>query len=201
MNRSSLNTLGTLGLATALVLLPASVALAGDTHDAPDAPEAHDAPHVLPAESEPDQAGGTGGGLTEEDVEAQLERVRRATDRYQNVRLAEADGYTLGESCITGLGYHFVREVAESQEELAITEPNSVVYVPQEDGSLKLAAVGYVSKRPASLFGEEFTPPQTLPYYTLHAWVWEENPNGTFEHINPNITCPGRQAIPPPSEA
>ncbi|TDC73249.1 hypothetical protein [Streptomyces hainanensis] len=200
MNRSSLRSLGTFGLASALVLLPASVALAGDGHDT------HDAPHVTPAaESEPGQQGGgteTGeGSLTEADVEAQLERVRRATDRYQNVRLAEADGYTLGESCITGLGYHFVREVAESQEELAITEPNSVVYVPQEDGSLKLAAVGYVSKRPASLFGEEFTPPQTLPYYTLHAWVWEENPNGTFEHINPNITCPGRQAIPPPPES
>jgi hypothetical protein len=107
--------------------------------------------------------------------------------------LAEADGYTMGEACIPGLGYHFVRGVAEGPEQLAITEPNSVVYAPQPDGSLKLVAVGYVSKRPASLLGQEFTPPATLPYYTLHAWVWEENPDGMFEHINPNITCPGRE--------
>ncbi|MDT0319940.1 hypothetical protein [Streptomyces millisiae] len=178
MNGSSLRAVGALGLATALALTPASLALAEET----------------PTGTHHDEAGDGDDTGTEEaaDLDAQLERVRRATARYQNVRLAEADGYTLGESCITGLGYHFVREVAESQEELAITEPNSMVYVPQEDGSLKLAAVGYVSKREASLFGEEFTPPATLPYYTLHAWVWEENPNGVFEHINPNISCPGR---------
>lgn len=178
MNRSSLRALGALGLATALALTPAGLALARETPTDRAAGSHHDVGDGDTAEEE-----ATG-------LEAQLEQVRRATARYHDVRLAEADGYTLGESCIPGLGYHFVREVAESQEELAITEPNSVVYAPEPDGSLRLVAVGYVSKRAASLFGEKFTPPATLPYHTLHAWVWEENPNGVFEHINPNITCP-----------
>ncbi|RBM06617.1 hypothetical protein [Streptomyces sp. PT12] len=191
MSRSSARALGTLGLAAAIALTPASAALASAALTEP-AAEAAGESHTTRAV--PHQ--------TDPSVETQLKRVRAATVRYQDVRLAEADGYTLGESCIPGLGYHFVRQVAESQEQLEITEPNSMLYVPQEDGSLKLAGVGYVSKREASLFGEELSPPSILPYYTLHAWVWEENPEGVFEHINPNISCPGKGAgIPAPEGA
>ncbi|MGP3971931.1 hypothetical protein [Streptomyces sp. 6N223] len=193
MNTSPFRALGTSGLAAALALIPASAALAWDVPAGP-AGDHHGtehgtqvAPHAGPYAG--DKLGDDSGAAPE----AQLREVRRATVRYQDVRLAEADGYTMGESCIPGLGYHFVREVAEGPEQLAITEPNSVVYAPQEDGSLKLVAVGYVSKRPASLLGQEFSPPAILPYYTLHAWAWEENPDGTFEHINPNITCPGKE--------
>jgi hypothetical protein len=184
MNRSPLRALGTLGLATTLALIPASIALALDTP-----PEPVGDTHTTP-NAEPDTANRGNSGPS--DLKAQLRQVRSATLRYQNVRLAEADGFTLGESCIPGLGYHFVREVAEGQGQLDITEPNSLMYAPQPDGSLKLVGVGYVSKRSASLFGQEFSQPATLPYYTLHAWVWEENPDGVFEHVNPNITCPDR---------
>lgn len=183
MTASPLRAIGTFGLAAACALIPSTAALACDL-PAGEAPPAA-APHATAAQAEaPAEAA---------DLETQLQRARYATARYQDVWLAEADGYTMGESCIPGLGYHFVREVAEDQSQVAITEPNSIVYAPQEDGSLRLVAVGYVSKRPASLFGQDFDPPATLPYYTLHAWIWEENPEGTFEHINPNISCPGRQ--------
>ncbi|RKN11563.1 hypothetical protein D7319_06445 [Streptomyces radicis] len=186
-----------LGLAAALTLTPTSAALASAALTGPTtevAGESHAPHHTTDAPRAVPQDTGS--------VETQLKKVRAATVRYQDVRLAEADGYTLGESCIPGLGYHFVRQVAESQDELEITEPNSMLYVPQEDGSLKLAGVGYVSKREAALFGEELSPPSILPYYTLHAWVWEENPNGVFEHINPNISCPGKgTGIPAPEGA
>jgi hypothetical protein len=184
MNGRPLRALSTLGLAAMLALTPAGVALAWGIPAEPvgDSPDVHATPDTGPAIENPSDSRG---------VEEQLEEVRSATERYQDVRLAEADGYTMGESCIPGLGYHFVREVAEGQEQLEITEPNSVLYAPQPDGSLKLVGVGYVSKRAAVLFDEAFSPPSTLPYYTLHAWVWEENPDGVFEHINPNVTCPG----------
>ncbi len=189
MTTSPLRALSALTLATTLALAPASVALACQTPTTPadDTPVADDAA----------MASDTSDTATDPNLEAQLTQVRAATIRYEDVRLAEADGYTMGESCIPGLGYHFVRQVAEGQEQLDITEPNSLLYMPQEDGSLKLAAVTYVSKRAASLFGQEFTPPFTLPYYTLHVWVWEENPNGVFEHMNPNVTCPGGDARAP----
>jgi hypothetical protein len=187
MNRNPLRAFSTLGLAAALSLTSAGAALAWETPT-----KAADDTHVTEATPDAEQEKGERGDGR---LEAQLKQVRRATARYQDVRLAEADGYTMGESCIPGLGYHFVREVAEGQEQLDITEPNSVLYAPQPDGSLKLVAVGYVSKRPATLFHQEFSKPSILPYYTLHAWAWEENPDGVFQHINPEITCPGMSEL------
>lgn len=27
------------------------------------------------------------------------------------------------------------------------------------------------------------------PFYSLHAWVWKDNPAGTFEMCNPGVNC------------
>jgi hypothetical protein len=27
------------------------------------------------------------------------------------------------------------------------------------------------------------------PFYSLHAWIWKDNPAGTFEMWNPNVHC------------
>ncbi len=60
---------------------------------------------------------------------------------------------------------------------------------------------GAGNSRPPSLLGAEFAhmanDPATQmdeahgfePHYELHAWVFRENPNGTFEPFNPNVTC------------
>jgi hypothetical protein len=47
------------------------------------------------------------------------------------------------------------------------------------------------------LFGRRFdltTSPNRygLPaFYSLHAWVWRDNPAGTFAMWNPRVHCPG----------
>jgi hypothetical protein len=45
------------------------------------------------------------------------------------------------------------------------------------------------------LFGHEFNftdAPNRYglpPFYSLHAWVWKDNPAGTFEMWNPGVHC------------
>lgn len=119
--------------------------------------------------------------------------VKNATAPYQDVATAEADGYVQASECVPLMGSHYVRSVAASQEELDTSQPNILVYESQPDGSLTLVAVEYASATPASLFGHDFdAPPEDgdpYSHYTLHLWIWEENPAGLFSAGNPRLTC------------
>lgn len=90
-------------------------------------------------------------------------------------------------------------------------KPSVVIYEPQADGSLKLVAVENLvfekawkeagNDAPPSFDGHEWVHmidrPDTevdeahgfQPHYELHAWVFRDNPNGTFTPFNPAVTC------------
>lgn len=120
-----------------------------------------------------------------------LAAARRATAAYHNVERAVADGYRPASPCVPHMGFHYVRSIAASGEELNPTVPNILVYAPQPNGTLRLVAVEYASWSPASLFDQALDPPgqNGPPFYTLHAWIWQANPDGIFAAHNPNITC------------
>jgi hypothetical protein len=81
------------------------------------------------------------------------------------------------------------------------------VYEPDRAGNPHLVAVEYVvfqsvwqaagHRSKPRLFGRklDFTPSGNrygLPaFYSLHAWVWKQNPAGTFAMWNPRVRCPG----------
>jgi hypothetical protein len=89
--------------------------------------------------------------------------------------------------------------------------PGVLVYEPQADGSMVLVAVENVvfdkgwkeagNTAPPTFGGHTYvsmvddpgTPADEAhgfePHLELHAWVFRENPNGTFEPFNPNVTC------------
>ena len=89
--------------------------------------------------------------------------------------------------------------------------PAMLVYEPQADGSLELVAVeNLVFKKAWEAKGNGSPPnfrgtPYLLladnpateldeahgyePHYELHAWVFRDNPLGTFAPFNPNVTC------------
>ncbi len=99
-------------------------------------------------------------------------------------------------------------------------KPPILIYLPRADGTLGLVAVEYwhialanTANGPAPWFGTEAPPlgffnpapsllghtfdgpmaghnPQMPWHYDLHAWVIENNPNGTFAQWNPSIACP-----------
>jgi hypothetical protein len=121
---------------------------------------------------------------------AELSQVRRATAHYHDVSRALADGYKLASGCVPQMGFHYLRSVADDASELNPTAPNILVYAPRPDGGLRLVAVEYASWQPASLFGQTFDAPDGgPPFHTLHAWVWQANPRGTFAAANPNVSC------------
>lgn len=90
-------------------------------------------------------------------------------------------------------------------------KPGVLLYEPQADGSLQLVAVeNLVFKKSWKAAGNAASPnsyghdwvhmvndPVTAvdeahgfePHYELHAWVFRDNPNGTFEPFNPTVTC------------
>jgi hypothetical protein len=90
-------------------------------------------------------------------------------------------------------------------------KPSVVIYEPQADGSLKLVAVENLvfekawkdagNDAPPSFAGHEWVhmidradtevdeAHGFQPHYELHAWVFRDNPNGTFSPFNPAVSC------------
>jgi hypothetical protein len=81
--------------------------------------------------------------------------------------------------------------------------PEALVYAPDRDGNLRLAALEYVvfedawtGSEPPTLFGQElmYTPSPNryeIPaFYALHVWLWNSNPSGLFMPFNPDVSCP-----------
>ncbi len=104
-----------------------------------------------------------------------------------------------------GMGVHFVKGALVDDPAERPTRPEAMVYRVDKDGILRLSAVEYVVLQSAwdanhssvpRLFGKPFTLTKAgnrygLPaFYSLHAWVWQHNPAGTFAMFNPNVTCP-----------
>lgn len=131
---------------------------------------------------------------------AQLARLKAATARFHDVRVAELEGYSnSGLPCTEGMGYHW-RKPSLIGTAIA-DQPPVLVYYPQSDGFMKLVAVEWVSPfnlvnpaPPQELFGQTFHLP-TWPggptdRYVLHAWVWLPNEDGMFDDTNPKLHCP-----------
>ena len=139
-----------------------------------------------------------------------LKKVRDATDRYQNVNVAEADGYQLLFGCVSGdtvgaMGLHYVNMDLVNKGEVKLNHPQIVIYEPTADGRVRLTGADYLiiaegwdkkhPNDPPQLMGQLFhlfdAPNRFgLPaFYTLHVWAWKDNPNGAFVNWHPNVSC------------
>ena len=137
-------------------------------------------------------AGATTAAAAPDTLGAQLAQVRAATAQYHSVDAALADGYELASQCVPHMGYHYQRGIAAVGDDLDATSPEILVYAPRRNGTLKLVAVEYATwDADATLLGQTFDAPHDggPPFHTLHAWVWQGNPHGTFAALNPNIRC------------
>jgi hypothetical protein len=141
---------------------------------------------------------------------ALLKSVREATERFQDVRVAENEGYRLEFGCVSGddfgaMGLHYVNDTLVGNGIVDVNHPQIVLYEAQPDGSLKLTGADYLviasawdQKHPGTspqLMGQIFhyfeSPNRFgLPaFYTLHVWAWKENPKGAFVNWHPNVSC------------
>ena len=139
-----------------------------------------------------------------------LKKVRDATERFQNVEVAEADGYELLFGCVSGdtagaMGLHYVNMDLVNKGEVKLNHPQIVIYEPTSGGHVRLTGADYLILAqewdknhpggPPQLMGQLFhlfdAPNRFgLPaFYTLHVWAWKDNPNGAFVNWHPNVSC------------
>jgi hypothetical protein len=133
--------------------------------------------------------------------------------------LADTAGITcIADSQMGAMGVHYVKSDLVKDPAIAAREPEALLYAPDRHGHLHLAALEWVVIKadwqgqqppPSSYVGSRFTPvPPMLfghqfnftdapnryglpPFYSLHAWIWKDNPAGTFAMWNPSVTCNG----------
>src|SRR5215813_10681568 len=145
-----------------------------------------------------------------------VEAARKATAKYQRLDVAISGRYDLlvdanKIACIDlpgagGMGIHFVNGALVGDPAIVATKPEALVYAPQKNGRLQLAALEYVVIKsawdethsgPPSLFGQTFNLTLSpnrfgLPaFYSLHAWLWKKNAKGMFVPWNPKVSCNG----------
>lgn len=123
----------------------------------------------------------------------ELQQAKIATARYNNFDNAIADGYVDINVIVPEMGYHFLR-MEHLNATFEYDKPEILVYNKEENGRMKLVAVEYAvpiaasANAPAGFTGNN---DQWSVYegvlWTLHAWIWEYNPEGVFNPTNPLI--------------
>ncbi|HET7566529.1 MAG TPA: hypothetical protein VFJ91_00935 [Gaiellaceae bacterium] len=151
-------------------------------------------------------------------IKVQLAKAKAALDKYQDVKVAEADGYAPASPCEStptdpdqtsyggGMGVHFVNGAIMQSGAIDPTKPPILTYLPKADGTYELLAAEWFKPdadqnaatdgdRP-TLFGRAFDGPMAghapgMPmHFDLHVWLWKHNPTGLFSSWNPDVTCP-----------
>ena len=131
--------------------------------------------------------------------------------------LADRAGITcIAEPVMGAMGVHYVKGDLVKNPAIDAKRPEALVYAPDKRGGLHLAALEYVVIKsdwdaeqvvpqssvavrdipaPPMLFGQEFNftnAPNRYglpPFYSLHVWLWKDNPAGTFAMWNPTVHC------------
>lgn len=127
-------------------------------------------------------------------VNAQLAAARAATARYQKLETALADGFADINVFIPGMGYHYLN-LARLDADFDAANPELLVYSREKNGRMRLVAIEYAvptalaSQAPAGFpgSGDVWDENTTFALWTLHAWVWHNNPDGIFAPLNPRL--------------
>ena len=130
-----------------------------------------------------------------------LKSLRAATAKYHSTHAAIQAGYQPDDHCVSvpglgGMGYHWANPSLVDPV-FDPLKPEVVLYATAPNGKLRLVAVEYIVinvGQPAPMFGDQAFnvggTPVPVPHWSLHVWLYENNPSGMFTPFNPNITCP-----------
>ena len=148
-------------------------------------------------QSKSNQSGNIGGignykGLDPQ-TEWELQQAKIATARYNNFDQAIADNYVDINVIVPEMGYHYLK-LENLNTTFEYDKPEILVYNKEENGRMKLVAVEYAvpyvtgSTPPSGYTGtDDVWSVYQGSLWTLHAWIWEYNPNGVFNPTNPNV--------------
>jgi hypothetical protein len=146
-------------------------------------------------------------------AQASFAEVKTATAGYRNVAWATEAGYQVlddakGVICIAntteGIGTQYIDPARLKDATIDPRHPEGLLYDSMGAGRLRLNGVEYIVDQakwdaahvlPPRLFGRWF---QLNPagnrygvasFYELRAWIWSDNPLGTFNPWNSKVTC------------
>ncbi len=136
---------------------------------------------------------------------ALIKSVRQATARFHSTTQATKAGYVGDANCVRhpslgAMGYHWVNR-SLIDPVFDPKSPEVVLYEPGPNGKRTLVALEYIvidvgQARPSfggQLFDVGGVPPLTTPTYTphwsLHVWLYRDNPSGMFTKFNPAVSC------------
>ncbi len=142
---------------------------------------------------------------------AELDAVIAATSRFADVGEAIDAGYEAASPCVEepdvgAMGVHYVNFALVGDPAVDPEQPEVLLYLPEGD-ELTLVGVEWMvvdddgdtgtdDDRP-TLFGRGFDGPmdghgpEEPVHYDLHAWVFHDNPAGTFAPFNSSLACEG----------
>lgn len=140
-----------------------------------------------------------------------VEKVKRATARYRDLKVALYEHWTPATPCVSGpstgaMGVHFVLPERLGDAAVYADAPEALIYEPQPNGSMRLVGVEFIlfAANWATAHPEGGAPkleghlmnyvgaPNRYgldAFYELHVWAWEDNPEGSFADWNTNVTC------------
>lgn len=146
-----------------------------------------------------------GSGMHDNFVQSEAGLIRaviQATARYHSTKQAEMDGYQVVSHCVVSaegagaMGYHWANQ-SLFDPVFNPLQPEALLYEPDEKGNLKLVAIEYVViniGQPRPHFGDHpfdiGGAPLPVPHWSLHVWLWKNNPAGLFTPYNPDVNCP-----------
>ena len=161
------------------------------------------------AQSEATQAQALKAAHHKDQTGALVKAVRESTERFQDVRVAESEGYGLKFGCVSGgeygaMGLHYVNFPLVLDGVLDPARPEIVIYEPLPNGRLRLVGADFLvlasdwhakNPEPPELMGQLlhlFESPNRFglpPFYTLHVWAWKDNPTGMFSNWHAKVSC------------
>jgi hypothetical protein len=139
-----------------------------------------------------------GNGCESEECRQDVAAARKGTALYHDIDVALADGFVRDSPCVRRagvgtMGFHYAL-ASRIDQNIDPSEPEVLLYLPDDDGILELVAVEYIFPNVGlvpSLFGQDYHFSAARNRYELHAWIWRHNPAGMFEDWNPKLNCPG----------
>ena len=139
-----------------------------------------------------------------------IEKVRYATAKFKDINTALYEGWAPATPCVSGpdagaMGVHFNQPNVKADGTVKAEAPQFLIYEPQQDGAMRLVGVEFLvtvtdwegknGAVPAVLEGNLMnlvSSPNRFglpPFYELHVWAWEHNPQGSFADWNTHVTC------------
>lgn len=124
---------------------------------------------------------------------SELQQAKIATAKYNDFDQAIKDGYVDINVIVPEMGYHYLK-MDNLNATFEYDKPEILVYNKEENGRMKLVALEYAvpislsTNAPSGFTGDNdhWSVYQGV-LWTLHAWIWEYNPDGVFNATNPLI--------------